>query len=172
MQSNPQVDNLPDEIEIPKYKSHKIVHALAISKVVHNPNGSVDLFFKDARFAAINLDSVEASRVHAMAEADPGYLVVYDNNYRSWSPTEQFVDGYTAIDDVAQGIGWAMDQLHTGQRVSRSNWNGPGQYLELQVPDENSKMTLPYIYIHTVQGDLVPWLASQTDIQAVDWHVV
>lgn len=69
-------------------------------------------------------------------------------------------------------IGWAVKQLHGGLKVARSNWNGPGQYLELQVPDENSKMTLPYIYISTVTGDLVPWLASQTDILATDWYVV
>jgi hypothetical protein len=30
-------------------------------------------------------------------------------------------------------------------------------------------MTLPYIYMRTAQGDLVPWLASQTDILASDW---
>ncbi len=28
------------------------------------------------------------------------------------------------------------------------------------------------VYICTVQGDLVPWLASQTDILAADWYVV
>jgi hypothetical protein len=43
-------------------------------------------------------------------------------------------------------------------------------FLELQVPDANSKMTLPYIYMSTVTGDLVPWLASQTDVLADDWH--
>lgn len=69
-------------------------------------------------------------------------------------------------------IGWAIKQLWDGKRVSRTNWNGPGQYLSLQVPDDNSKMTLPYIYITTVQGDLVPWLASQTDILATDWYEV
>ena len=31
------------------------------------------------------------------------------------------------------------------------------------VPDDKSKMTLPYIYMKTAQDDLVPWLASQTD---------
>lgn len=67
-------------------------------------------------------------------------------------------------------FGWALDQLRAGRKVSRDNWNGPGQHLELQVPDEHSKMTLPYIYIKTVQGDLVPWLASQTDILATDWY--
>jgi hypothetical protein len=67
-------------------------------------------------------------------------------------------------------IGWAIKQMWDGNKVTRRGWNGPGQYLELQVPDEHSKMTLPYIYITTVQGDRVPWLASQTDILASDWQ--
>ena len=66
-------------------------------------------------------------------------------------------------------IGAAINWLRAGGKVYRKNWNGPGQYLMLQKPDEHSKMTLPYIYIKTVQGDLVPWLASQTDILAQDW---
>jgi hypothetical protein len=69
-------------------------------------------------------------------------------------------------------FGWALEQLRTGKKIAREGWNGKGQFLELQVPDANSKMTLPYIYITTVSGDLVPWLASQTDILSVDWVVV
>lgn len=38
-------------------------------------------------------------------------------------------------------------------------------------PDIHSKMTLPYIYMSTAQGDLVPWLASQTDLLFQDWEV-
>jgi len=72
----------------------------------------------------------------------------------------------------SNGIGWAVKQMHNGSKVSRSKWNGPNQWLALQVPDDNSKMTLPYIYIKTVQNDLVPWLASQTDILAMDWYIV
>ena len=68
-------------------------------------------------------------------------------------------------------IGDALRDLRVGLSVTRRGWNGPGQKLTLQVPDEHSKMTLPYIYISTVQGDLVPWLASQTDILADDWEV-
>jgi len=66
-------------------------------------------------------------------------------------------------------FGWALNKLKEGFAVYREGWNGPGQYLALQVPDDNSKMTLPYIYISTAQGDLVPWLASQTDMLAMDW---
>jgi len=70
-----------------------------------------------------------------------------------------------------QGIGWAIKQMRNGSKVTRQGWNGKNQYLELQVPDANSKMTLPYVYIKTVQGDLVPWLCSQTDLLAMDWMV-
>jgi hypothetical protein len=45
-------------------------------------------------------------------------------------------------------------------------------WLKLQRPDSNSKMTLPYIYMSTVTGDKVPWLASQTDLLAEDWGLV
>lgn len=69
-------------------------------------------------------------------------------------------------------IGWAVKQLHNGSRVARSGWNGKNMYLELQVPDMNSKMTLPYVYMRTAQGDLVPWLCSQTDLLATDWELV
>lgn len=69
-------------------------------------------------------------------------------------------------------FGEAIARLKNGERVCRSGWNGKSMYLELQVPDENSKMTLPYIYMSTVQGDLVPWLASQTDVLADDWSTI
>lgn len=69
-------------------------------------------------------------------------------------------------------FGAALEALKDGQAVAREGWNGKGQWLELQEPDEGSKMTLPYIFIVTVQGDLVPWLASQTDMLADDWHVM
>jgi hypothetical protein len=70
-----------------------------------------------------------------------------------------------------QTIGWAVKQLQNGDRVARSGWNGRGMWLELQVPDGKSKMTLPYVYMSTAQGDLVPWLCSQTDLLATDWEM-
>lgn len=70
------------------------------------------------------------------------------------------------------GFEYALMQLKAGKTVSREGWNGPGQYLQLQRPDEHSKMTLPYIYIKTTSNDLVPWLASQGDLLAEDWVTV
>ena len=68
-------------------------------------------------------------------------------------------------------IGWAVKQMLDGQKVRRAGWNGKGMFLMLQVPDTNSKMTLPYVYMRTVQGDLVPWLCSQTDLLSTDWEL-
>jgi Protein of unknown function (DUF2829) len=68
-------------------------------------------------------------------------------------------------------FGEAIEALKAGERVTRLGWNGKDMWLALQVPDEHSKMTLPYIYMKTVQGDLVPWLASQTDVLSEDWQL-
>jgi len=69
-------------------------------------------------------------------------------------------------------FGDALFYLKQGYSVSRLGWNGKGQDLTLQKPDQNSKMTKPYIYITTVQGDKIPWLASQTDMLEEDWCVI
>jgi hypothetical protein len=68
-------------------------------------------------------------------------------------------------------FGDAIKALKAGKRVCRAGWNGKGMWLELQVPDAGSKMTLPYIFMKTAQDDLVPWLASQSDMLADDWAV-
>ena len=78
-------------------------------------------------------------------------------------------------------FGEAIKYLKRGYKVARKGWNGKGIYLEMQKPDENSKMTLPYIYIvtntlvsdnpHAPRG-IVPWLASQTDMLCEDWVFV
>lgn len=63
----------------------------------------------------------------------------------------------------------ALKEVKAGHAITRSGWNGKGQSVMMQTPDENSKMGLPYLYITTVDGKLVPWLASQTDLLADDW---
>jgi hypothetical protein len=70
---------------------------------------------------------------------------------------------------VSLNFGQALEHLKSGGKVARVGWNGKGMWLALQRPEAGSKMTLPYIYMSTVTGDLVPWLASQTDVLAEDW---
>ena len=69
-------------------------------------------------------------------------------------------------------FGYAIQMLKAGGVVARAGWNGKYMWLKLQKPQDTSKMTLPYIYMYTAQGDLVPWLASQTDMLAEDWWTV
>ena len=75
----------------------------------------------------------------------------------------------------------AVEALKTGKKVARDGWNGKGIFIELQIPDENSKMTHPYIFIDTTglgtqntkaSKNRVPWLASQTDMLSEDWQIV
>lgn len=77
-------------------------------------------------------------------------------------------------------FGWALDKMRHGFAVRRRGWNGKGIFIKMQVPDEHSKMTNPYIYIDTTgplpdnaiaPRNCVPWLASQTDMLAEDWEV-
>lgn len=69
------------------------------------------------------------------------------------------------------GISDAINAMKQGHKVARKGWNDKGMWLALQVPDTNSKMSLPYVYMKTVDDKLVPWLCSQTDLLAEDWLV-
>jgi len=73
---------------------------------------------------------------------------------------------------------FALEQARSGKSIQRKGWNGNGLKVRVQLPDANSKMTLPYLYIEypldakTTPGARCPWLASQTDIMAEDWGVI
>ena len=78
-------------------------------------------------------------------------------------------------------FGKALTALKEGQRVYRHGWNGVGMWIEAQFPDENSKMTHPYLYIeyppnpehHAYpDGSRIPWFASQTDMLSEDWEIL
>lgn len=108
-----------------------------------------------------------------------GYEVTYEGGYQAWSPEDVFDAAYRPIDGMTFGL--AIEALKMGKKVARRGWNGKGIFIELQVPDQYSKMSSPYIFIDTtgLQTDnpdaprsRVPWLASQTDMLAEDWRVV
>lgn len=88
----------------------------------------------------------------------------------------------------------ALGYLKQGRRVARMGWNGKGMFLLLvkgecvteQINDcygdptryerdwdgyekGSSIPVLDAIYMKTADGNLVPWLASQTDLLAEDW---
>lgn len=85
------------------------------------------------------------------------------------------------------GIGWAVKQMQNGQRVARAGWNGKGMFLFL-VPGSTFKVSRhpllgiypegteinyhAHVDMRTADGQIVPWLCSQTDLLATDWEVV
>lgn len=66
----------------------------------------------------------------------------------------------------------ALFAMKGGARIARLGWNGQGMWITIQYPDSNSMMGRPYIYMCPVDGQLVPWVASQSDLLADDWIVV
>jgi hypothetical protein len=129
---------------------------------------------------------------------DPGFLVEYVDGgaantphftgYVSWSPKDVFERAYRPVSGLTFGM--AVDQLKKGKRVARAGWNGKGMFLVLVPGSQNLTVDegrplakagvpvgtkfnyLPHIDMFTVQGDFVPWLASQTDVLAEDWQLV
>lgn len=125
---------------------------------------------------------------------DEGCLVDYQDGepntteykgYVSWSPKAQFDNAYQ---DVTKGVsfGYAVELLKAGHRVARAGWNGKGMWLFLiQGSNDIAKLHgygfgeyigeptfLDAIFMRTVDNQLVPWLASQTDVLAEDWQIV
>jgi len=129
----------------------------------------------------IGTKTVRAEPEHQHGQ--PGYAVVYNDGWRSWSPADVFEEAYHSIDRMT--FGHAVELLKAGYKVARSGWNGKGMWLyyvpansyAAQTPAARSRFgdVVPYrayIAMVTVDSDVVPWTASQTDVLAEDWTVV
>ncbi len=68
-------------------------------------------------------------------------------------------------------FGQALEALKGGKKVTRKGWNNPAITIELQVPDANSKMTLPYIYMNKGENKF-PCDLSCESILGEDWGIV
>jgi hypothetical protein len=117
--------------------------------------------------------------------------------YVSWSPKEQFESAYQ--ENGKMSFGHAIVALEEGQKVARSGWNGKGMFLYYvpansypaqtevakaywggKVENNNPAAGVPvpmvpygaYIAMKTAQENVVPWLASQTDMLAKDWEIL
>lgn len=94
-------------------------------------------------------------------------------------------------------FGNALEGLKRGHKVARAGWNGKGMWLYLVPANSYPAQTdaakeywkdkgtgfaadgvtplVPYgayIAMKTAQENVVPWLASQTDILADDWELI
>jgi hypothetical protein len=127
--------------------------------------------------------------------SDAGFLVEYLDGgkantpdhagYVSWSPEDVFNRAYKPTDGMSFGL--AVEAMKQGFKVSREGWNGKGMFLYYVTADyypvkmpaaksffgENSLVPYrDYIAMKTVNNDVVPWVASQSDILCNDWSIV
>lgn len=65
----------------------------------------------------------------------------------------------------------ALRLLKSGRRLARAGWNGKDMWIRLVGPTQGDP-TYPrraFLEMKDATGQLVPWLASQTDLLAEDW---
>ena len=135
---------------------------------------------RDGNFAYANLGDV----VTTGGKIEEGYRVQYEDGYLSWSPKDVFEKAYRPTDGMSFGL--AIEAAKQGKKIARAGWNGKGMFL-YYVPaaayppsTEVAKEAFggenvpygAYIAMKTAQGNVVPWLASQTDMLADDWFIV
>ena len=127
--------------------------------------------------------------------SDQGYIVEYidggqanhpdHKGYISWSPKGVFERAYRETDG-GMTFGFAIQAMRAGLKLARAGWNGKGMFVYYVPPGRYQPTTeaarqffcggmVPYreyIAMKTVDDEVVPWLASQTDILAEDWGIV
>lgn len=140
--------------------------------VVRNVNTGTTLSLDDCRHDAFwqLAQAPKAEDLPAVSAVNP---IVYSQEHLR-PPTMDF--------------GYAVKMMKEGKRVSRIGWNGKGMFL-YYVPEnkypasrnehgtmigvfENDMVPYgAYIAMKTAQNNVVPWLASQTDVLAEDWVI-
>lgn len=125
---------------------------------------------------------------------DPGYLVEYVDGgkanteqfkgYVSWSPKDVFERAYRVTEGMTFGL--AIEALKQGAKVARAGWNGKGMWLFIIQGSNDIAKLHGYgfgemlneptfrdaIFMKTVDNQIVPWTASQSDVLAEDWVVI
>lgn len=81
----------------------------------------------------------------------------------------------------------ALVAVKDGAKVARKGWNGKGMFIFLVpgstftvnrppllgiYPEGTEINYHPHIDMRTADGQIVPWLASQTDLLADDWIIL
>lgn len=63
----------------------------------------------------------------------------------------------------------ALYLIKNGFKVFRKNWKGI-QYIQMQRPDENSKMKRAYLFAVPQDNQAYPYQLSNMDVFADDWQ--
>ena len=141
-------------------------------------------WMKDGEKLIVAHDEDKPQKVMDALTCENGYRIRYPDGYVSWSPKDVFEEAYRETSGMNFGL--AIEAAKKGKKIARRGWNGKGMFL-YHVPaatyppatDVAKKAfggeDVPYgayIAMKTAQGNVVPWLASQTDMLADDWYIV
>lgn len=119
-----------------KYISHKIVAAAKILNVqeVTGLSAGFRLTLEGQESAVLVRENFYARG--GPFEDDYGYLVIYADGYKSWTPSEPFEAGYTEL-GPALTFSEALVSLKMGLKVASSGWNGKGMWITI-IPAGNA----------------------------------
>lgn len=145
-------------------------------------------FFSKYRKGSLTPQSVNWSE-------EDGYLVIYPDQYKSWSPKDVFEAAYKKTAGMPFGL--AIEAMKKGAKVARKGWNGKNMFIVYMSPlflppyntaDTNRKVndrtakwigedtpldSQGYFAMFTANKQWQPgWLASQADMLADDWEIL
>lgn len=160
---------------MPKYIGTKVVQAKPMS-------------LKDAQI-------VLGREINPATVEEDGYLVVYKDGYRSWSPKSVFDAAYRKLGEMDFGV--VIEALKSGFAVRRKGWNGKGLFVVKQIPSRiecgiiRKIQSLPQsakdillsrenahidytnqMLIINPDGRADSWVPSVSDVFAEDWELV
>ena len=67
-------------------------------------------------------------------------------------------------------FGEALESAKAGNAIRLPQWK-EDVLIKIQYPDENSKMTAPYLYVESRFG-LVPWKETMIELFSNDWEEI
>ena len=82
--------------DLPRYRCHKQVRALKIATIEIREDKSAVIAPVIVDYAVFTTPPGWAERFKG-TEEDPGYFVLYEDGYASWSPSKAFEEGYTLV---------------------------------------------------------------------------
>lgn len=145
--------------------------------------------------AMTEAQKVLGREIKPATDEEDGYLVEYDNGYKSWSPKDVFEKAYHEVKGM--NFGEVIEALKTGLAARRKGWNGKGLFIVKQVPSHITGDIIPkmqslpqsakdilmsretphidytnQMLIINPDGRADSWVPSSSDVFAEDWEVV
>ena len=154
-----------------KYKKYKDKSNTTVILYIHMPDDSIEVIVNSNAYN--KMDYIDKTYDDALTHKLSNDIYIVDVDF---------------IADDEYSFGNALAVMRMGKRVARKGWNGKGMFcyfvpagkfepytsvaLTHCINDDGKVPYGGYIAIKTVDGTIVPWLASQMDMLAKDWYTV